>query len=248
MSDAIEGYVLDSLQELTVISEKEGCKITVVKDAFDSTLFVKKQFDANSNIDIYKSLMEVEHSALPKIYHVIKLESGFVVVEEYISGSTLKSAIKNYSFSAEDVSDIAIQLCDALDVLHKMTPPIIHRDINPSNIMLMADGRVKLIDFDAAKEYKARSTKDTTTLGTEAYAAPEQFGYTKTDTKTDIYCLGATMYYMLIGKQYIEGSLIPSGKIFEIIQKCLEFDPANRYPDAEALRKDLVKLKKPAVN
>ena len=247
MSDAINNYVLDALQELTVISEKDGCKISVVKDTFDGALFVKKHFDANSDIGIYKSLMGAEHSGLPKIYHVIESGNGFVVVEEYISGSTLKSVMESRSFSVPNVADIAIQLCDALIKLHSMTPPIIHRDINPSNIMLMADGKVKLIDFDAAKEYKTSTTDDTTTLGTKAYAAPEQFGYAKTDARTDIYCLGATMYHLLTGEPYSKGSAHPTGKIGKIIHKCLQIDPANRYSDADALRKDLLKLKRPAI-
>jgi len=112
--------------------------------------------------------------------------------------------------------------------------------------MLADDGTVKLIDFDAAKEYKANATEDTTTLGTKAYAAPEQFGYTKTDVRTDIYCIGATMYHMLADKPYINGSEIPGGKIGRIIQKCLQVDPKKRYPSAAELKKDLFKLQKRA--
>ncbi|MCL1999263.1 MAG: Ltp family lipoprotein [Turicibacter sp.] len=233
MPDIIETYVLDTLSELAVIAEKDGCQISMVRDSVDGTLFIKKNF-TSGDIGIYKSLKNISHAALPQIHHVIALDSGFVVIEEYINGSTLQSA-KPFS----DVSNIAIQLCEALEVLHGMNPPIIHRDINPSNIMLTADGRVKLIDFDAAKEYKSATTEDTTTLGTRAYAAPEQFGYAKADARTDIYCLGATMYYLLNGEPYVKGGAFPPGKMGKIMRKCLQIDPAARYQTAAALRKDL---------
>ena len=242
MVNMVERYVLDKLQEITIILEKDGCKISLVMDTVDGKLFVKRHFATSNNIGVYKSLLNVRHSALPKIYHVIELGAGFVVIEEYINGSTLKATGSFSPFSIADVANIAIQLCDALDMLHKMNPPIIHRDINPSNIML-AYGEVKLIDFDAAKEYKTTTTEDTTTLGTKAYAAPEQFGYAKTDARTDIYCLGATMYYMLSGKPYIKGNKLPAGKIGRVIQKCLQIDPNNRYQNAGALQEDLIRLK-----
>ena len=246
MADIIGEHILGALRELDAISEKDGCRISVVKDSFDGRLYVKKEFGAMGGIGIYRALMAQGHPALPKIYHVVEEGGGFVAVEEYISGETLQSAAGRL-FSAQETADLAIQLCGALEMLHGMNPPIIHRDINPSNILLMADGRAKLIDFDAAKEYKAAAVQDTAALGTEEYAAPEQFGYSKTDARTDIYCLGATMHRMLTGRPFRAGGPAPAGKMGAIVRKCLQMDPANRYRSARALRGDLTKLKKAAM-
>lgn len=244
MPTATEEYILSTLRELSILSEKQDCRTTVVKDSVDSTLYVKKEFASQNGISIHKALSTINHANLPAVKHVFTVDEGFIVVEEYILGTVLRNRLKEGPMPIKQVADIAIQLCDVLSRLHNMTPPIIHRDINPSNIMLTGEGTAKLIDFDAAKEYKPDTIEDTTTLGTKAYAAPEQFGYAKTDARTDIYCIGATMYHMLIGEPYISGSQMPSGKIWKIVKKCLEIDPANRYPNVCELKKDLTKYGK----
>ena len=91
-----------------------------------------------------------------------------------------------------------------------MNPPIIYRDMKPSNVMIKPEGGVKLIDFGTAKEYEIENNADTTALGTRGYAAPEQFGDSKgrgiynTDARTDIYNLGATLYHIVTGKNPCE--------------------------------------------
>ncbi|MDR0273685.1 MAG: serine/threonine protein kinase, partial [Clostridiales bacterium] len=244
----IDEYILSTLEETAIISQKDGYSVSVVKDSVDDALYIKKQFETTKGINIYKSFLYVEHKNLPKTLRVIECGTGFVAIEEYIHGITLKAAIERQPMSVKQAIDFAVKICDALEILHNLNPPIIHRDITPSNIMLMSDGGVKLIDFDAAKEYKPDATKDTTTLGTRAYAAPEQFGYSKTDAKTDIYCLGATMYHMITGRPYENGNDVTEiYKIGGVIIKCLQFDPANRYSSASALKKDLKKNSKKPV-
>jgi len=239
MPTIAEEYILSTLEETGTISNKDGYRISIVKDSVDGVIYVKKQFKTTAGINTYKALLKIEHVNLPKTFHVIETKDGFFVLEEYIHGATLKTALTGESLPVEKVADIAIQLCEVLELLHNTTPPLIHRDVNPSNIIVTADGIVKLIDFNAAKEYKPSAVEDTTTLGTKAYAAPEQYGYAKTDSRTDIYCLGATMYHMLTGKIYVNGGKIPKGKIPIIIQRCLQIDPDKRYSSASALRMDL---------
>gem|GEM_PF-311190 len=239
MPTATEKYLLGTLEEVNVISEKDGCKISIVKDPVDDIVYVKKHFDTTNALNVYKALVKIAHINLPKTFQVIELDGGFVVLEEYIHGATLQTALAGRPLPTEKVINITLQLCAALDTLHQMTPPLIHRDVNPANIMVTADGTVKLIDFDAAKEYKAEKAEDTTLLGTKAYAAPEQYGYAKTDARTDIYCLGATMYHMLMGKLYTDKDEMPKGTIGAILRKCLQIDPENRYPNITALKNDL---------
>jgi len=130
-----------------------------------------------------------------------------------------------------------MQLCDALEVLHGCNPPIIHRDIKPSNILVTTDGVLKIIDFDASRQYNAeKHTSDTRLLGTIEYAAPEQFGYAQTDIRSDIYSAGVVLSELAIGK---DTSFVKDWK--HVVNKCTNFDPENRYQNATELKKDLKK-------
>ena len=146
-------------------------------------------------------LKKLSHPNLPSIVDIIDYDDNFLIVMDYIEGNTLEHTLKEQGAQKqEDVVDWAIQLCDVLDYLHNCKPPIIYRDMKPSNIMLKSDGQVVLIDFGTAREFKKANVADTTCLGTQGFAAPEQFGgMGQTDARTDIYCLGATMYYIVTG-------------------------------------------------
>ncbi len=148
-------------------------------------------------------LKKLSHKNLPSIVDVIDSDENFLIVMDYIEGNTLEKLIEeNGAYPQEDVVDWAVQLCDVLRYLHERPNPIIYRDMKPSNVMLKSDGNVVLIDFGTAREFKEQNAGDTTCLGTQGYAAPEQFGgMGQTDARTDIYCLGATMYQ--IGRAHV---------------------------------------------
>jgi len=239
MHTLTEDYLLSTLKETNTISDKNGYRISVVKDVVDDTVYIKKQFKTAAGLNTHRALLKIDHVNLPKTFHVIETEDGFIVLEEYVHGATLKTALTGNPLPTEKMAEISLQLCNVLELLHNETPPLIHRDVNPSNIIVTADGIVKLIDFNAAKEYKPDTIEDTTTLGTKAYAAPEQYGYAKTDARTDIYCLGATMYHMLTGKLYVNGGETSNSKLYMIVNKCLQIDPNNRYSDILSLKMDL---------
>jgi serine/threonine-protein kinase len=150
----------------------------------------------------------------------------------------------------EYVIEWGIQLCDVFEYLHNRKPAIIYRDLKPGNIMLRPDGRICLIDFGTAREYKADHRGDTQYLGTRGYAAPEQFGgQGQTDARTDVYCLGATMYNLLTGHtsneppyefypiRYWNPNL--SAGLEHIIQKCVQNDPKDRYQSCAEVMYDL---------
>ena len=146
-------------------------------------------------------LKKLDHPHLPSIIDVIDRDDSFLIVMDYIEGKSLESLLKHGG--AQDPNKViewSKQLCDVLGYLHSRTPPIIYRDMKPANVMLKPDGNVMLIDFGTAREYKQASVEDTTCLGTRGYAAPEQFGgHGQTDGRTDIYCLGATIYHLITG-------------------------------------------------
>lgn len=122
-----------------------------------------------------------------------------IVYEEYINGKNLADLMKaNATFEADEVTRLMLMLSDALTELHANA--IIHRDIKPSNIMISSDGVLKLIDFDASRVFEVGKNQDTVNLGTIGYAAPEQYGYSQTDVRSDIYSIGVLMLELLLGK------------------------------------------------
>lgn len=193
-------------------------------------------------------LKKLDHPHLPSIIDVIDREDSFLIVMDYIEGKSLESLLKHGG--AQDpnrVIEWAKQLCDVLGYLHSRTPPIIYRDMKPANVMLKPDGNVMLIDFGTAREYKQSSIEDTTCLGTRGYAAPEQFGgHGQTDARTDIYCLGATIYHLVTGQSPCEppyeikplGYWIPSlagSGLEKLVMKCTRQNPAERYQSCAEL-------------
>lgn len=199
-------------------------------------------------IDMLKKL---SHKGLPSIIDVIDNDEDFLIVMDYIEGNTLKSLIREQGAQKqEDVVKWAMQLCDVLSYLHERPQPIIYRDMKPANVMLGSDGNVTLIDFGTAREYKDRNLEDTTCLGTQGYAAPEQFGGKgQTDARTDIYCLGATMYHLVTGHNPSDPpyEMYPITKwnknlstgLEQIILKCTQKNPQDRYQSARELMYDL---------
>lgn len=198
-------------------------------------------------------LKKLDHPHLPSIIDVIDTEDSFLIVMDYIEGKSLQSVLKNGGAQPQDlVVEWGKQLCDVLGYLHSRQPAIIYRDMKPANVMLKPDGNITLIDFGTAREFKNRSkVEDTTCLGTRGYAAPEQFGGRgETDARTDIYCLGATMYHLLTGHspaeppyeikplRYWDPNFAGTGMEF-IINKCCQQDPDARYQSCAELMYDL---------
>ena len=193
-------------------------------------------------------LKKLKHPNLPSIIDVIDEDDIFLIVMDYIEGNSLETLLKEEGAQPQEkVISWGKQLCDVLGYLHRQKPPIIYRDMKPSNVMLKSDGTVTLIDFGTAREFKERSSRDDTVcLGTPGYAAPEQWGGSgQTDARTDIYCLGATLYHLLTGHNPSEPpyELYPirqwnpglSSGLEAIILKCTQRDPAERYQSCEEL-------------
>lgn len=192
-------------------------------------------------------LKKLNHPNLPSIIDVIDQKDSFLIVMDYIEGNPLSDALKERkSLPCEDVIEWAKQLCDVLEYLHTRKPAIIYRDMKPSNIMLKPDGSVMLIDFGIAREFKEHNVEDTSCLGTRGYAAPEQFGgQGQTDARTDIYCLGATIYHLLTGHNPSDPpyEMYPirhwnpsfSSGLEKIILKCTQKNPDDRYQSCAEL-------------
>jgi serine/threonine-protein kinase len=143
-------------------------------------------------------LNTLDHTNLPKVIDYFLEKDRYYLVMDYIKGRTVKDYIENNSADMETVEKIMYQLCDILEYLHGQH--IIFRDLKPSNIMILPDFKIKLIDFGIARIFKDSKQYDTVIVGTPGFCPPEQYGRGQTDERSDIYSLGANLYYMLTGK------------------------------------------------
>lgn len=182
-------------------------KIRLLRDS-SGKLFVKK----NVRIDAELAAKLKEISS-PYIVEFAEFGEDYVI-EEYVEGISAAEC----AFSKKQALKVLTELCGALETLH--FAKIIHRDIKPSNILITESGHIKLIDFDASRIEKAVQDKDTQLLGTEGFAPPEQYGFSQTDRRSDIYSFGVTMG-LLLGDNAAEFD--------KIIKKCQALDPSLRY-------------------
>lgn len=205
-------------------------------------------------------MKNLTHPALPRIIDIVSQNDTFYIIMDFVEGDNLKNIMLREGAQSQDkVIRWGTELAAALDYLHRQSPPIIYRDMKPSNIMLQPDGQIKLIDFGIARIYKEGAADDTTHLGTYGYAAPEQFaregGPSRTDARTDVYDLGATLYSLVTGItpendpyfkpgpiRRVDPSL--SAGLEKILIKCTQPNPADRYQSMQELMNALLNYEK----
>ncbi|WP_052350408.1 serine/threonine-protein kinase [Paenibacillus gorillae] len=179
----------------------------------------------SSNAEEAWMLARLNHPNLPLIVDCFTIPEWHadVIIMDYIQGETVKRRFERNGqrLPFSEVLDIAIQLGSALSYLHRQTPQIIHRDLKPTNVMLEENGHVRLIDFGIARQFKNGSTQDTALLGTPGFNAPEQASPNgQSGPRTDIYGLGAMLYYLLSG-----GTYFPSGRHVSRLDPMMQLQP-----------------------
>ncbi len=196
-------------------------------------------------------LSQLHHVNLPAFTDFFTEGSRYFLVMEYIDGNTLEELLERNSapFPERRVLNWARQLCDVLQYLHSQQPPIIFRDMKPGNIMLMRNGRIKLIDFGIARFVRHSSSQDTQLLGTPGYAPPEQYGKAQTDERSDIYSLAMTLFQLMTNTlsengfglkdvRTINPSISPM--VARALEKATALAPEDRFQDVESFRRALL--------
>lgn len=230
---------LSYYEEIADIEADHG--IFLVQDIRNKKIYVKKILPMY-NLEVFEYLMAHPIAHTPRIRELVEDGNLLILIEEYIPGNTLQEILDQQGTLAEDtVIDITIQLCRILESFHRCQPPIVNRDIKPSNLMLTGDGIVKLLDMNAAKRCSEGQEKDTVLIGTQGYAAPEQYGFGASSVLTDVYSAGVLMNVLLTGN--LTGGQIANSHLLHIISKCTELSPKNRYQSITALRITLEALK-----
>ena len=217
---------------VSVLSDKNECKVLKLKNKEHNKYIVARSFP--KSISAYEELYSINCANLPLIYDVIALDDGQIVLEEFIEGVTIAEVMESGKYHYMGIRKVLRSVCNALTVLHERG--IIHRDVKPENVMIAKDGRVVLIDFNAARKISFAS-KDTVIMGTVGYASPEQLGVAQSDARTDIYAVGVLLNVMITGKHPSEK--LAKGKAGRIVRKCTSVNPDERYQSAEKLANTL---------
>lgn len=222
------------------LSGSNGYDTLLVRDKENGKLMVAKCYESGHpmyDITEPSALKKLKHPALPSFAGEYKSDTMRCILREYIEGITLDKLAEKERLTEEQVRAIGIQLCDVLNYLHTQSPPIIHRDIKPQNVVMTQDGTVALIDFGISRQYTEGARTDTVAFGTQAFSPPEQYGFSQTDCRSDIFSLGVLLLWLLTGHTdtYVAGNK----PIEKVISRCTAFAPENRYPDVSCLKKAL---------
>lgn len=196
----------------------------------DGGLYVRRYRELSS--ELFRRLKSVSCPFLERLTEQSADENGAYIISEYIEGTPAY----NRTFTEKEAVNALQELCSAISALHK--GGIIHRDIKPANIICGADGHIRLIDFDSARLEKTYKSHDTKLLGTAGFAPPEQYGFTQTDSRSDIYSFGVTMRELL-------GGNADKPKYRRIINRCTQFDPEKRYSDIMAVSRAIKRCAHP---
>lgn len=239
------------------IDENLGVAVALKENLFTTDEYAR-QFRLEAVI-----LANLRHPNLPRVSdHFVMGDMGQYLVMDFIEGEDLRYRMERMGMlDEEDAVHIGASMCDALTYLHTRKPPILHRDLKPGNVKIAPDGHIYLVDFGLAKVYQSASQATTTGARamTPGYSPPEQYGTARTDPRTDIYSLGATLYAALTGVIPEDGlaramdnaQLTPlrkrnskiSRKLAATIEKAMSVDPSDRFQTAEEFKAALLASK-----
>lgn len=191
----------------------------------------------------YRILSQLNDPRIPKALFFLEDQGTGYLVRQYMEGQTLKEYVKTHgALSEKEIISIALSICDILSLLHNQSPPVIHRDIKPENIIIAPDGEIRLVDFGIARVFRENATSDTVAIGTRPYMAPEQFGGTQTDARSDLYALGVVMIFLTTLKHDRTNiaKRFPYPRLAPVVSRLVKADPEFRYQNAAELQRALL--------
>ena len=244
------------------VDTKQGNRNVAIKEMSQGHLTEAEREEAIGRFrQEYQFLSKLQHPNLPLIYDTFNEGDRFYFVMDFIEGKTLLDLLRasgGRPLPIGQVVDYAMQLCDVLSYLHMQTPPVIFRDLKPTNVMIREDGRLFLIDFGIARFFKEGKMQDTVLLGSPGYAPPEQHGSGQTSPRSDIYALGATMHCCLTGRDPFNAPdrfvfppirqynpLVPTD-LDQLVQRMLALSERQRPASAQEVRQALLNIKQQA--
>ncbi len=240
---------LSFYRELAPLDNKDN--ICLVKHTESEQIYVRKILDTY-DADIYRLIQTARVQYVPKIYECQESDGKLYVIEEYIQGITLGRFIEKYGVVNENTACWIIEcLCQILECFHELPVPVVHRDIKPANVMLKGvftdtDVNIQsiyLIDFNTARQYDMGASRDTALMGTRGFAAPEQYGFSQSDARTDIYALGVLLNYMLTCRIVGEGIYQSNYRVTQVIKRATDMSPDRRYQKVSDMAVELYDIR-----
>ena len=227
-----------SYRTIRVLAEGPGGLTELVRGPQGQVLVRKRIPQELANVHAWMTLTRVESPLLPHIDSLYELNGDLVVVLSYVDGITLEELVGSTGpLGANEAVRYLCELCEAVGVLH--ANGIVHRDLSPGNVVV-AGGSARIIDLGNARVHSEGAPRDTTTLGTLGFAAPEQYGFAQTDARSDVYALGRLLGYMLTGVRPDDASfedalddrsLVPA-PLAQVVRMATVFEPSGRYQSA----------------
>lgn len=241
----------DRYEIVDILKESDGKGVFLLKDR-DGGYAVLKQYAREfaqlprNEYEILKKLQAVPGACCPKPLDYWAKGGYAYILREYCHGESLLSLYeKGWLQSEEKVLLLSIRLCRILAVFHAQKPPMIHRDIKPENFVYdEKTDRISVIDCDSVRIFKEGQVRDTLFLGTPSHAAPEAYGYSQCDVKSDVFGLGKTILYLCCGRaddKAVKECDI-SKDLLAIIKKCIAFSPEDRYEKVTCVEQELLRL------
>lgn len=229
------------------LCQKEQSQILVLKELVLKS--ISSQEAMEKALQHFKreaqTLCRLQHPNVVRVLdHFVENERNYILLE-HIQGTSLRQLIREQGVLSEiDALRYGLQLCHVLSYLHKQAPPLVHRDLTPDNIVLRSDGQIIVIDFGAANEYLGQATG--TIVGKEAYMAPEQFRG-KAQPASDLYSLGASLYFLLTGKDpepFSQSSVLSDNVALHsstdcLIQRCTDLNLEDRFKSVDEVEKEI---------
>lgn len=220
----LENVLREEYEQVRLLKESPRGSVRLIRHKGTEKRFILRRFTGNGAV--YQKLLGCSCPNLPLVLEAAEKDGENLVIEEFIQGDTLDFLLEGALFTPDETRSIVRQLCRALWVLHSMAA--VHRDIKPENVILRGREAV-LIDFDAARFHKPGAEADTQVLGTTGFAAPEQYGLSQSDTRTDIYSLGVLINVMLTGEH--PSQRLAEGHMGRVVARCTQVNPEKRYKD-----------------
>jgi serine/threonine protein kinase len=227
------------------------CALAEVVDNFTNPDAQRQAIEAFQREADMLARLNNEH--IPRVFDRFSEQNRHYLVMEYIDGATLEEEMKQTGrrLAEPRVIEIALQILDTLAYLHGLEPPVIYRDLKPSNVMMMANGQAKLIDFGIARHFQPE--QNATMIGTQGYAPPEQYRG-KVELRSDLYALGATMHHALSGRDPANeapfsfpplATLCPGIKpaLAALVDEALAYDVEHRVQSAEEFKRRLQEIR-----
>ncbi|HAS74512.1 MAG TPA: hypothetical protein DCS67_10240, partial [Clostridiales bacterium UBA8960] len=248
--------IIDQYQTENQIISGDISSVYMVRNRFTNERFTLKAIRKTDGITFdFKRLIKLKHENIVTMSAHYETEKFHYIIKPYVEGMDLHKYIEaNGPLNLQKVGALTKQLISAFKYLHDRSEPLIFRDLKPSNIIVEDDStdrdfKITLIDIETMRQTGNTKRADTFFVMSHGYTSPEQYGYRQTDVRSDLFSLGATLYFAVTGnepsiktdimKSCLEKNPVINKRLALAIERCLAFDPENRFKDIFAFERAL---------